>query len=467
MLCMSMRLAKKATLVLLGAVGCSLVCVSASYAAWSAPARVASSRVWEYSRPLVATDRAGGGVLLWHREESLNETLGGIEASTRTKGSWSAPVVLASGQSAGAAFEPQLAMGVRGQAIAVWQNINKIQVASSRLEGFGRARMLSGSVEGNAGPRVALDARGDVTVVYPRSATGLWVFTRRVGGRWRALPPFAGTSRFDISEPQVARDGRGETILAWVRGDSGGGGLKVQAVVLGVNNRPESPPQTLFSSKNRSIGELHLAVNERGDTVLLWRQKAKGGPAVIEAATRRAGARFGPPLTAVREKEAGELSVALDARGFAVLLFTRILSTQPGVPEESSELIPTYTQTAAVEVATHSLGQRWSKPRQLAPQKAASTFEPRVACDPAGQELMVIWTNARFRSTEIFTYTGKIEASAISPGGSWQAPTVVSPADSFAPTLALGANGKATAAWVGTPESTNSETIETADYGPG
>jgi hypothetical protein len=80
---------------------------------------------------------------------------------------------------------------------------------------------------------------------------------------------------------------------------------------------------------------------------------------------------------------------------------------------------------------------------------------------------MAIWTNARFRSTEIFTYAGKIEASAISPGESWQAPMVVSPADGFAPTLALGTNCKATAAWVSTPESTNSETIETADYDPG
>lgn len=451
----------------LSAIVCSVAFASPASAAWNAPEQVASSRVWEYSRPLVALDGAGAGVLVWHREESLNETLGGIEVSTRTKGSWSAPVVLASGRSAGAAFEPQLAMGARGQATAVWQNTNKIQVASSRLEGFGRARTLSGPVDGNAGPRVTLDARGDATVVYPRSATGLWVFTRRAAERWRALPPLAGTSRSDISEPQVAADGRGEAIIAWVRGKEDGGGSQVQAVVLGANEEPRHHPQTLFSAKRREIGELRLAVNSSGDAVLVWQQKEKGGPTVIEAATRRAGARFGRPVTVSREKNADELSVALDARGFAVLLFTRILSTQPGVPEESSELIPTYTQTAAVEVATHSLGRRWSRPRQLAPQKAGSTFEPRVTCDPAGQELMAIWTNARFRSTEIFTYTGKIEASAISPGGSWQAPTVVSPADSFAPTLALAANGSATAAWVGASESSNTESIETADYEPG
>ena len=85
-------------------------------------------------------------MLVWYREEKLNETLGGIEASTHTTGSWSAPVVLASWQP-GAVFDPQLAMSARGQATAARQNIKKIQVACGRLpRGFARARTLSGPV---------------------------------------------------------------------------------------------------------------------------------------------------------------------------------------------------------------------------------------------------------------------------------------------------------------------------------
>lgn len=77
---------------------------------------------------------------------------------------------------------------------------------------------------------------------------------------------------------------------------------------------------------------------------------------------------------------------------------------------------------------------------------------------------VAVWTNARFRSSETASYTGKIEASTISLGGSWQAPAVVSPSNSFAPTLALGANGSATAAWVS--ESSTTQSIEAADYKP-
>jgi hypothetical protein len=460
------RLGAKVTLALLCVVACSPFAISPAYGAWSAPKQIVSSRVWEYSRPLVATDRAGGGMLVWYREEELNETLGGIEASTRATGRWSASVVLASGQP-GAVFDPQLAMSAGGQATAVWQNVTKIQVATSHLpRGFGRARTLSRPVQGASKPTVALDARGDTTVVYPRSATGLWVLTRRAGRRWRALPPLEGTSRSNISEPQVAMDERGEAIIAWVRGN-GGSGSQVQVVVLGANDKPRHPPQTLSSAKRQEIDELRLAVNSSGGAVLVWQQKEKGGPTGIEAATRRAGARFTHPEALSRQRGTDELSTAIDARGLAAILFSRTISTQPGVPEVSSNSYPAYTQTAAVEVSTHAVGHRWSEPGKLAPNAKGSTSEPQVACNPSGGTLVAIWTSARFRSSEVAAYTGNIETSIASSSGSWQAPAVISPPNSFAPALAVSANEKATAAWVGAPESSKTESIETTDYEPG
>lgn len=456
--------ARRAGFTLLVLVGCSLLWVATADAAWSAPSRVASSRVWSYSRPLLAINGSGAGALVWHREEQLNETLSGVEASTRFGAGWAPPVVLAPSMPSRSAYSPEVAMDARGRAIAVWGAISATQAAISPRPGvgFGRARTLPGRVSAPR-PQVAVNARGNVTVVYQRLTAGLWVAVHGPGGSWRALPAITGTSRTGINEPAVASDGRGETLLAWVSGNKGER-LKVQTVVLGANDKAERPPQTLFSTTNQNISELHLAVNQRGDAVLLWRQKAKDGPAVIEGATRRAGAGFGRVLTIAREKEADELSVALDERGFAVLLFTHILSTQPGAPEESSNSHPTVTQTAAVEVTTHSFGKRWSKPSELAPQKAGSTFEPQVSCDPAGEQVMAIWTNARFRSTEVSTYTGKIEMAAINPGGGWQPPTVLSPAGSLAPTLALSANGSATAAWVS--ESGETQSIDAVTYNP-
>jgi hypothetical protein len=459
--------AKTTALAVLAALGCWLTCVSTSDAAWTAPTRIASSRVWSYSRPVLALDGAGVGVgaLLWHREETLNETLNAVEASTRAGSAWGPPVVLSPPRASQAAYSPEVAMDDRGQATAVWDTISRVQYATSRGgEDFARADTLSGPGAGAVEPQIAVDPRGDATVVY-ESEGGLWILVRHTGGGWRALSRITGASSLGISEPQVARDSHGETILAWVRGSGANGEpAQVQAVVLGANDKPRFRPQTLFSARNLNIGELHLAVDESGDAVLAWHQKAKGGPVMIEAATRSADARFGRPLTVSRQKDADEVSVALDARGFAAILFTHILSTQPGRPEESEAVTPIYTQTAAIEVTTHLPGRRWSRPSKLAPRASGSTSEPRVTSEPHGNELMAVWTHAPFRSYEFSTYYGEIEASAVSPGESWQTPAVVSGANGIAPTLAVTVDGNATAAWVSASESSN--TIETADYKP-
>lgn len=145
MLCMSMRLAKKATLMLLGAVGCSLVCVSASHAAWSAPRKIASSRVWRYERPLLARDVFGDAVVVWHREEELNETLSGVEAATRrTNAAWSSTVTLR-GPRGGGANAPEVAMDSSGNATAAWSSLSRVQAGSHPVGGSWGPRSRSPS----------------------------------------------------------------------------------------------------------------------------------------------------------------------------------------------------------------------------------------------------------------------------------------------------------------------------------
>ncbi len=422
--------------------------------------KVASSRVWEYGRPLVALDAAGGGALVWHREDKLNETLGGIEASTGSGGEWSGASVLASARQDDV-FAPGLAVGARGQSVAVWQDLKSIRVAGGSAGGrFARARTLPGRVEGRANPQVAVGGDGTAAVVYPRLEGGLWVLTRRAGGPWRRASSAAAISHSSVREVRVARDSRRETILAWLSGS--GGNRWVQVVVLGPGNRPERAPQTLLSAKHGQIGDLCLAANDRGNAVVAWREKRNGGSA-IESSTRR-GARFVGPVTVSRERDTGELSAAIDGSGRAAVAYTRVLRTQPGMAEGPGNSYPAYTQTAAVEIATKVSGEGWTKPSEIAPQQKDSTFEPQLAGAATGTGLVAIWTHARFRSSETATYTGEIEASSAAPtGGIWQAPAVVSATGSFAPTLAVGGHG-AIAAWVS--EASGTQAIETSASQP-
>jgi hypothetical protein len=442
---MSMSLARKTTLVLLGAAGCLLVCVSASYAAWSAPQKIVSSRVWQYERPQLARDVFGDAVVVWHREEELNETLSGVEAATRrANGAWSSPVTL-HGPRRGGAYAPEVAMDSSGDATAAWQSLLGVQAVSRPVGGsWGRTVTVSRGGRRAEAFQLALDGRGDAAVVFERYVS-LELATRRRGGPWRAPSALPGISRLGVYEPKVAMDARGEMIIAWVHDQPG---RRVQALVLGANGKPEGSTQTL--SRKGPITELQIAANANGDAVVVWREEGKNARP-IEAATRLAGRRFANAVTISRQKDT-DPTTAIDPRGDATILFTRI---QPAA--------------TTVEAATRPARGRWSAAKPVAPPGRGSTFAPHLAAGPRSGLLMAVW------GASVAPAPAVIEASIRSPKGTWQTPVVISPPASFSPSITLSANGAATAAWVqqgplmnnGEREPSFYESIETADYEPG
>jgi hypothetical protein len=442
---MSMSLARKTTLVLLGAAGCSLVCVSVSYAAWSAPQKIVSSRVWQYERPQLARDVFADAVVVWHREEELNETLSGVEAATRrANAAWSSPVTL-HGPRRGGAYAPEVAMDSSGNATAAWQSLLGVQAVSHPVGGsWGRTVTVSRRGRRAEAFQLALDGRGDAGAVLEQYVS-LELATRRRGGPWRAPSALPGISRLGVYEPKVAMDARGEMIIAWVHDQPG---RRVQALVLGANGKPEGSIQTL--SRKGPITELQIAANANGDAVVVWREEGKNARP-IEAATRLAGRRFANAVTISRQKDT-DPTTAVDPRGDATILFTRI---QPAA--------------TTVEAATRPAHGRWSAAKPVAPPGRGSTFAPHLAAGPTSGLLMAVW------GASVAPAPAVIEASIRSPKGTWQTPVVISPPASFSPSITLSANGAATAAWVqqgplmnnGEREPSFYESIETADYEPG
>jgi hypothetical protein len=436
----------------------SLMSAPACRAAWSAPQTVASSRVFHYSRPVLAANAAGEEILAWHREEELNETLSGIEASTRRQGApWSAAVALGSRKRD--EYDPRAGIDSRGDAVVVWDGQSTIEAATHPASGPWSHIVDLSSPRGSAEePQLAVAGNGGATAAFAGEAgasmQGVQLAVRRPGGRWQRPRTVARISNFGLHEPQLASDARGETIVAWIRYPDEVHRY-VQAVVLDARGRPEGPAQTL-SPRNGRGTDLHLAVNARGDAVLVWRQEGHTRRPV-EAAIRLAGGRFTRPATVSRLQDA-EPTAAIDASGDATIVFTRILSTQPS--READE--PLVTQTTVVESTTRPAHGHWTKPTPIARPPGSSAFEAQIAAGPSSGELMAIWTNARFRSRP-----GTIEAAFGSSDGAWQKPVVISASDSRAPSLTFSVSGQATAAWIAIQEATNSEAVDTADYSPG
>ena len=437
---------------MLGVAGYTLMLACSCHAAgWSPAQTVASSRVLQYERPQLARDVFGDAVVVWHRQEELNGRLSGVEAVTRrANAAWSSPVTLR-GPRQGGAYAPEVAMDSSGNATAAWSTLSRVQAVSHPVGGsWGRTVKVS-----QRGPRaeafqLAVGARGKAAVVYEQNF-GLGLATRRPGAHWRAPRPLPGISSLGVDAPRVAIDARGEMIIAWVHAQPG---KRVQALVLGANGKPEGPIQTL--SRKGPITELQLAANADGDAVVIWREEGKN-VRPIEAATRLAGRRFTNAVTISRQKDTGP-TAAVDPRGDATILFTRTVSAQPA--------------TTTVEAATRPARGRWSAAKPVAPPGRGSTFTPLLAAGPSSGLLMAVW------GASVGPARPVIEASILSPQGTWQTPVAISPAGSFTPSITLSANGDATAAWIHQeplPEPSNvgpqeqpsfTESIETADYEP-
>jgi hypothetical protein len=375
-------------------------------------------------------------------------------------------------------------MDAHGEAIVVWSQSTRkdksdtlrttLNVKIHHPDGrWGRTLVLASDSESfrddrrfAPDPAIALNDRGNATVVYRVRHAGreyIALATHRPGGRWRhpiLVLPIAHASGLE-----VARDERGETILAWTNSTRKGAHKWVEALVLGSDDKPEFPRQVLSSTGGSEGGHaegLDLTADDRGDAVLSWGQEHGApngnedqGPGPLEAATRQAGSGFTGPTKLLGDApglQGYSPSVAIAPDGEATALFTHY---EP--PPPMSE-----TEDLTAEFATHPAGGSWSPPVRLSPSLGGEALQ--LASAPNG-DLMALWrtgTPSEFR--RIVTSLEPVGATT------WQKPLPLLPERlserAASTTLALADGDKATAAWRGYNKE-NGELLEVADYEPG
>ena len=172
-------------------------------------------------------DDAGDAVAVWTRSDGASNR---AEAAFRPAGgAFGAPATLsAAGQDA---FEPQVAVGAGGDAVAVWYRFDgtilRIQAAHRPAGGsFGAPQTISGSGGEAFGPQVAMSSSGEAIVVWTR----LDGTSYRVEAAIR--PPGAGSSfgtvqslsssGKDAFEQQVDAGPDGSAVAVWTRSDNSG-----------------------------------------------------------------------------------------------------------------------------------------------------------------------------------------------------------------------------------------------------
>ena len=176
---------------------------------------------------------------------------------------------------------------------------------------------------------IAVNHGGRVAVAFPRG--GIRVAIRRPSGGWE---PTAEVSRTNaaVASPSVAIDASGRITVAWLEASGGapplGGPYKVRAAT-GDGHGRWGRPVTLGMSNHFELAEPQLAINNRGDAVVAWRglrkEDASGRTEAVLLAYRRDGHKFkkGRPIVEpLKERRVYDHKVALDAEGRVYVVWT-------------------------------------------------------------------------------------------------------------------------------------------------
>jgi hypothetical protein len=236
--------------------------------------------------------------------------------------------------------------------------------------------------------------------------SGVWSAPRAIV----AGPPYA-------NDYAVAMSAKGEAIAAWTD-------LSGVHVSVARPGRGFSPPQRLARLAT-AIPSRMIAVNRRGDAIVVWTVANASRRSGLYAAYRRAGRSFGKP-----ERISGNgvgADFALDARGDATFVWQRLEGRRRG--------------PATLEVVERAPNGRLRRVQAL--QAGVGEMVPSVAVN-GRDDATVAWVSGSLSQARVWCATRR-------HGGRFGPPTAVTPATgATSPSVGLDDAGRALIAWDGT-----------------
>lgn len=227
---------------------------------WSAPERL-SSGDRSCGEPQVASDGAGGAVVVWRQDTNPGDaahqglSIPNIWARRYARGQWEPALRIGSADLAGAdgAERPRLAMNASGAAVAAWSETRGATTSAMGAvlgpSGWSAPAALGATGVRAFWPEVAIAPSGAAMAVWGQvEASGKRLYAARFAGTWAPWELLDGGGA-DATHARVGLDGDGNATVAWVqagirvrRWRAAGGGWEAEAVVgkgddldLGVN----------------------------------------------------------------------------------------------------------------------------------------------------------------------------------------------------------------------------------------
>ena len=406
----------------------------AAEAGWLPPVAISASAGDVSAPPHVVLDSAGDATAVW--------SLGGqVEGAYRPAGEgWEAPVDLSNPElpgevlvAPGGGRAPAIAVDAAGDVTVVWEASAE---GTTFIETVERPAGGDWSVPETIGeeptafspePWVAVDSAGDAIAVW-KKAEVIQSAYRPAGESWGAPVAISGEESF---VPQAAMNAAGDATVVWMA--HRGGHYVVNSAYLPAGGEWEAP--TLVSQPGEEGGDPQIAIDAAGDTLVAWSGEV-GGAEYVRTATRPAGGSWEAPTDAsAAGEEVQSIQDAVDPEGDAIVAWA-------GDGRQVGE----YNR---VRAAFRPSGGIWETPEELtAPE--GNGFPQDLVFDQSGNAAIV-------SEREALDATWVIEAAYRPAGGPWEAGVELSEAGDYsydpavvldAPGDATAADGDATAVWI-------------------
>lgn len=370
--------------------------------AWEAPVDLSEPELegevipgaHDASDPRIAVDRNGNVTVVWERYAGTNQML--VQAVERpTGGSWTAPVDIAE-FSQGEAPEPWIAVDWEGNATAVWKQGEVITSSFHPFAGsWGEPTQLSGGKSFT--PQATMDARGDTTVVWMHNDGSHYVVEsayRPEGGAWEA-PTLVSEPGEEGGNPQVALDAKGDSLVVWR------GAVEGEEFVRAAY-RPQGAlwsPATNVSSPGEHVESLRDAVDPDGNAIVAWSgdMSKEGEYGIAHAAFKPAEGSWEAPVElSTNGGNASPSDVVFDTSGNAALIWQRWDGT-----------------TDLIQATYRPAGGEWEPAVDLS-EEGKQSFDPVVVLDAPGSS-----TAADGNATAVWISETAVPCEDEEPGKCW------------------------------------------------
>jgi hypothetical protein len=233
----------------------------------------------------IAMDTNGNATAIFNQSDGTHFNL---SANRFTAGAWGAPVSLES--SDGDSFVLNVEVDASGNAMAVWHQSNGASsfILANRFSigtGTWGGAQTVGTALGNADPKMAVDASGNVGVVWYKLVNGKrFIFSNRftLAGGWSTAAQLETHTGGDALLPTIAMDRSGNAIAVWQQEDD-----FIHDNAYAARFTPGggwSTPQPLqINSGATSSGGLQVAIDSHGDAWALWSQQVAAATFTIDA----------------------------------------------------------------------------------------------------------------------------------------------------------------------------------------